>query len=231
MKKLKDIIADRLVDRREKAGLTQNQLSKKLNVSRVSISLWESHNNNRIPDIQTIIDISQIYKCDINYLLGLSETTNPDNKSANSITGLSEEALDILLDNKDISGLNDYLIKNGYIRILEKINRLKSLEHEKNENEKALNSLPVNKELKKILFKWPDINSLTSLDSLIGKALRETEDKKRLYDYFNLSENEKDLLPIILSEYIVTHHPSNYEKDISALKYDIGTDFNILINK
>ena len=58
-KKLKDI--------REKAGLTQEQLAEAIMVSRQTISNWE--NGKSLPDIISIIKLSELYKISVDELL------------------------------------------------------------------------------------------------------------------------------------------------------------------
>lgn len=52
---------------RKKKGLTQEELGKKLNVSRKTISGWE--NNRAYPDIMTLLKISRLYNISINCLI------------------------------------------------------------------------------------------------------------------------------------------------------------------
>lgn len=48
---------------RKRAGLTQQQLSEKLNIGRISITDWE--NGKRIPSIETLIKVSDALNCSI----------------------------------------------------------------------------------------------------------------------------------------------------------------------
>jgi len=45
---------------RNSRKLTQEQLAQKLNVSRQTISSWE--NNRNLPDLEMVVDISQIFE-------------------------------------------------------------------------------------------------------------------------------------------------------------------------
>ena len=65
------MLAKRLKDLREDNDLTQNHLSKKLNITAASISRWETGQSN--PDYDTLIKLAKLYNVSIDYLLGLSE--------------------------------------------------------------------------------------------------------------------------------------------------------------
>lgn len=53
------IFADKLINLRKKAGMSQEELADKLDVSRQSVSKWESMQS--IPDINKIIELSKIF--------------------------------------------------------------------------------------------------------------------------------------------------------------------------
>lgn len=61
------IFADKLINLRKKAGMSQEELADKLGVSRQSVSKWESAQS--IPDISKIIELSQIFGVSTDYLL------------------------------------------------------------------------------------------------------------------------------------------------------------------
>ncbi len=61
------ILADKILYLRKKSGLSQEELAEKLNVSRQSISKWESAAS--IPDINKIIELSAIFGVSTDYLL------------------------------------------------------------------------------------------------------------------------------------------------------------------
>ena len=50
------------------SGYTQEELGNLLNVTKVSICNYE--NGNRMPSIDTLIDISNLFKVDLDYLIG-----------------------------------------------------------------------------------------------------------------------------------------------------------------
>jgi len=60
-------IAEKIKESRLKLGLTQQEVSEKLFVTRQTISNWE--NNRSTPDIDTLIKLSDLYQIDLETLL------------------------------------------------------------------------------------------------------------------------------------------------------------------
>nr|DAM77417.1 MAG TPA: repressor protein [Caudoviricetes sp.] len=73
---------------REEKGYSQAQLSRKLNVSKSSISKYES--NQSMPSVETLTKIALIYGVSLDYLVGVEK-----NKTI-SVEGLTNRQLDIL---------------------------------------------------------------------------------------------------------------------------------------
>ncbi|TEB13419.1 helix-turn-helix domain-containing protein [Pelotomaculum propionicicum] len=61
----------RLISLREQAGLTQEQLARKLNISRSALSLWEL--GKREPNHSTLQLLAKFFNVSIDYLLGNSD--------------------------------------------------------------------------------------------------------------------------------------------------------------
>ena len=59
---------------RIKSGLTQQEMSEKLNISRSSIGMYE--NGEREPSFELLEVIADYFNVDMNYLLGKSELSN-----------------------------------------------------------------------------------------------------------------------------------------------------------
>ncbi len=66
-----DQFANRLKQARKMAGLTQEQVSFELEISRSNISKYE--NGDISPNIKTIRELMKLYKVDANYLFGTDE--------------------------------------------------------------------------------------------------------------------------------------------------------------
>ncbi|GGI65197.1 helix-turn-helix domain-containing protein [Enterococcus alcedinis] len=61
------MLGDKIIALRKKSGWTQEDLAEQLNVSRQSVSKWEGGQS--IPDVEKIIQMSQIFDVSIDYLL------------------------------------------------------------------------------------------------------------------------------------------------------------------
>lgn len=59
---------DRIAKLREEAGLTQEELSQKVGISRAALSHYEK--NRREPDYDTLNSLSRFFKVSIDYLIG-----------------------------------------------------------------------------------------------------------------------------------------------------------------
>lgn len=68
-------LGERIRQLREESEMTGEQLGKKLNVSKQSISKWENDTSN--PDIDTIRKIASIFNTTVDYLSGNSDIRNP----------------------------------------------------------------------------------------------------------------------------------------------------------
>lgn len=83
-------IGQRIYNLRTEKGLTQEQLSEKLEVSRQSISKWEL--DKALPDIQKLIEMSKLYEVTIDYIiLGIEQNESELNKTETSEIELNGE--------------------------------------------------------------------------------------------------------------------------------------------
>lgn len=85
---------DKLIKLRKKHGLSQEDLANKLNVSRQSVSKWES--NNTYPETDKIVQICNIFNCSMDDLINdnVTEIEEVERKEKNNLN----IALDSLLD-------------------------------------------------------------------------------------------------------------------------------------
>lgn len=65
-----EMIADTIKALRQRAGLTQSELAKKLNITRSSVNAWEMGIS--IPSTQYVVELAQIFKVSADYILGMS---------------------------------------------------------------------------------------------------------------------------------------------------------------
>ncbi len=89
------ILADKILSLRKKNGWSQEELAEKMNVSRQSISKWESTGS--IPDINKILELAKIFGVSTDYLLkddleevDYSDTNDSDNSRRVSLTQANE---------------------------------------------------------------------------------------------------------------------------------------------
>ena len=61
------ILADKIIKLRKEKGMSQEELAERLNVSRQAVSKWEC--NETVPDIQNIIQLSNLFEVTTDYLL------------------------------------------------------------------------------------------------------------------------------------------------------------------
>lgn len=67
-------IKDRIIELREKAGLTQEQFAQEFKVAKSTVSMWEQ--GNRIPRPNTMAEICDYFNIDMNYLTGMDDIPN-----------------------------------------------------------------------------------------------------------------------------------------------------------
>ena len=82
------MIGDRVKQAREKNGLTQSALAKKLGLSRSAVNAWEMGVS--IPSAQYLIELSRLLKISVDYLLEL------DRRETIDISFLDEEEKSII---------------------------------------------------------------------------------------------------------------------------------------
>ncbi len=61
------ILADKIIELRKRAGMSQEELAEKLNVSRQAVSKWESAQST--PDLNRILQLSELFGVSTDYLL------------------------------------------------------------------------------------------------------------------------------------------------------------------
>lgn len=70
----------RIYELRHNAGLSQEKLADKLNISRQSVTKWEK--NDSLPDIENLLELSQIFGVSIDYLIkGRNKYAKSENSS------------------------------------------------------------------------------------------------------------------------------------------------------
>lgn len=76
-------VGERLLQLRNKKGMTQEDLAEYLNVSRQSVSKWEL--NKTLPDVEKLMQLSDLYEVTLDYLVkGVEETVDEDEETSGS---------------------------------------------------------------------------------------------------------------------------------------------------
>ena len=84
------MIADKIKILREKRGITQAELARKLGVTRSGVNAWEMGIS--VPSTQYIAELSVFFGVSVDYLLGLNST------STISVEGLSDREIASILE-------------------------------------------------------------------------------------------------------------------------------------
>ena len=82
------MICDKIKELREKAGFSQAQLAKKLDVTRSSVNAWEMGLST--PTTQYIVALSRLFHVSSDYILGINQEFSV------SLHGYSEEEISII---------------------------------------------------------------------------------------------------------------------------------------
>ena len=103
------ILADKIINLRKKAGMSQEELADKMSVSRQAVSKWESAQS--VPDLNRILKLSEIFGVSTDYLLKdeveteeFIDTPMEDAFSPTRRVVTLEEADSFLKINKECSG-------------------------------------------------------------------------------------------------------------------------------
>jgi len=84
------MIADKIKELREANSMTQNEVAKRLGITRSSVNAWEMGLS--IPSTMYIVELALLFSVSADYLLGL------DSKTVLDISGLDDDSVKILND-------------------------------------------------------------------------------------------------------------------------------------
>lgn len=73
------VLGKRIKVLRKEKGLTQEELGKLINVTKVSICCYEKET--RVPTLETLMSLANVFKVDLNYFLGNDEYVISDTDS------------------------------------------------------------------------------------------------------------------------------------------------------
>lgn len=104
------ILADKIIELRKKAGMSQEELAEKLGVSRQSVSKWEMSQST--PDLNRILKMSEVFGVSTDYLLkDKIDLTKPE-LIADTPTEESHDETEPPLTYVSMKEANDFLNKN-----------------------------------------------------------------------------------------------------------------------
>lgn len=83
------LLGRRIKSLRKENGMTQEELGKLINVTKVSICCYEKET--RIPTLETLLALADVFKVDINYFLGSDEYVVADTNEKYGMSVASEE--------------------------------------------------------------------------------------------------------------------------------------------
>ena len=82
------MVADRIKQLREQAGMTQAELAKRLGITRSSVNAWEMGIS--VPSTRYIVELAEMFKVSADYLLGI------DHETMVSVEGLTEKDIQVV---------------------------------------------------------------------------------------------------------------------------------------
>ena len=98
------ILADKLIELRKKNGWSQEELADKLNISRQSVSKWESAQS--VPDMNRILKLSELFGVSTDYLL--KDELGPESLSSETIAAVDAEPPLRQVSMEEASGFLNY---------------------------------------------------------------------------------------------------------------------------
>ena len=84
-------IGQRIAQKRDRLGMSQEALAERLGVSRQAVSKWESGAS--VPDTENVVALSRLFGVSVGWLLGVEEPPEADAAPAETGGGLTEAQL------------------------------------------------------------------------------------------------------------------------------------------
>lgn len=171
---------------RKEAGLTQDELGRKLGVIKQTISSWE--NNISAPSTETLTTISKLFGVSVDYLLGLSDDKPNDNQSRDK-----DFFFFFFFDDKDLQEVFVSALKTA----LETQNMTVSELCEKTEIDVDTCNQYLTGERAPTLEHLVELSKAldVSIDYLLGQVPKISQAEKKLLNAFeNLSEDNQDII-------------------------------------
>ena len=103
------LLGQRIKTLRKENNLTQEELGKLINVTKVSICCYEKET--RIPTLETLIALANVFKVDINYFIGNDKYVVADNDK-NYGMYVAKEELEFITEIRKYNSLHKKVIEN-----------------------------------------------------------------------------------------------------------------------
>ena len=117
------IFGERLRALREKAGLTQEQLAKSLNINRGTLRTYEC---GRIPGIDTLDLAAKYFGVPLDYLMGRTTATQEKNIPVCDYLGITEKSAENIITITQSGGDVDILLERDELKVIvEMLNKIK----------------------------------------------------------------------------------------------------------
>ena len=113
------LLGKRIKELRKKNNLTQTELGKLVNVTKVSICCYE--NGTRTPTLDTLVDLANVFKVNVNELIGYNKYIVSDNNSNYGLS-MADEEIEFIKELRKYNDLYDRIM-NDPKRMIELINR------------------------------------------------------------------------------------------------------------
>lgn len=104
-----NLFGKRLKELRKEAGLTQQELGDKLNLTKVSICSYEK--GSRMASIETLTDICNLFKVDLDFLIG-TDSYVVSESNENYGVRMAKEEIDLIVELRKHADLYNALINN-----------------------------------------------------------------------------------------------------------------------
>lgn len=103
------LLGKRIKELRTKNNLTQSELGKLVNVTKVSICCYE--NGTRTPTLETLIDLANVFKVNVNELIGYNKYIVSESNSNYGLT-MSDEEISLIQELRKHNALYDKIMED-----------------------------------------------------------------------------------------------------------------------
>ena len=113
-----DLFIERMKKHIKKNKLTNELLAEKLNYSEHAVKRWMKKTEEHFPNMEKLVELSEIFDVDVAYLLGEQECEKISTQRIVDLTGLSEEAANKLKSDSITVVIIDGILKSKHLDAL-----------------------------------------------------------------------------------------------------------------